>query len=45
MAKKKPKTASKSRRVAKRTSKVASGGKYLGHYGWMPDVSDHRDLV
>jgi C1A family cysteine protease len=45
MAKKKPKTASKNRRAAKRTSKVASGGKYLGHYGWMPDVPDHRDLV
>jgi C1A family cysteine protease len=45
MAKKKPKTASKNRRVAKRTSKVASGGKYLGHYGWMPDLPDHRDLV
>jgi C1A family cysteine protease len=45
MAKKKPKTASKNRRVAKGTSKVASGGKYLGHYGWMPDVPDHRDLV
>ncbi len=45
MAKKKRRTASKSRRGAKRTSKVASGGKYLGHYGWMPDVPDHRDLV
>ena len=45
MAKKKPRTASKSRRVAKRAAKVASGGKYLGHYGWMPDVPDHRDLV
>ncbi len=45
IAKKKPRTASKSRRGAKRTSKVASGGKYLGHYGWMPDVPDHRDLV
>jgi C1A family cysteine protease len=45
MAKKKAKTASKNRRAAKRTSKVASGGKYLGHYGWMPDVPDHRDLV
>ncbi len=45
MAKKKSRTASKSRRVAKRRSKVASGGKYLGHYGWMPDVPDHRDLV
>ena len=45
MAKKKRRTASKSRRRAKRTSKVASGGKYLGHYGWMPDVPDHRDLV
>ena len=45
MAKKKSRTASKSRRGAKRTSKVASGGKYLGHYGWMPDVPDHRDLV
>ncbi len=45
MAKKKRRTASKSRRGAKRTSKVVSGGKYLGHYGWMPDVPDHRDLV
>jgi len=45
MAKKKRRTASKSRQGAKRTSKVASGGKYLGHYGWMPDVPDHRDLV
>src|SRR3989475_8334152 len=45
MAKKKRRTASKSRRGAKRTSKVASGGKYLGHYGWMPDVPDQRDLV
>ena len=45
MAKKKRRTASKSRRGAKRTSKVASGGRYLGHYGWMPDVPDHRDLV
>ena len=45
MAKKKRRTTSKSRRGAKGTSKVASGGKYLGHYGWMPDVPDHRDLV
>jgi C1A family cysteine protease len=45
MAKKKPRTASKSRRVAKGKSGAAARGKYLGHYGWMPDVPDQRDLV
>jgi hypothetical protein len=45
MAKRKPKTASKSRRVAKEKSGATARGKYLGHYGWMPDVPDQRDLV
>jgi C1A family cysteine protease len=45
MAKKKPRTASKHRTIAKRKPGVGAGGKYLGHYGWMPDVPDQRDLV
>jgi C1A family cysteine protease len=45
MAKKKPRTASKRRTITKRKPGVGAGGKYLGHYGWMPDVPDHRDLV
>jgi C1A family cysteine protease len=46
MAKRKPRTvASKSRRVAKGKPVVRTGGKYLGHYGWMPDVPDQRDHV
>ena len=46
MAKKKTRTASKKRSVSKARSKPAAvGGKYLGHYGWTPDVPDQRDLV
>jgi C1A family cysteine protease len=42
MSKKKPRTASKQSVVQ---SATGARGKYLGHYGWMPDVPDHRDLV
>jgi hypothetical protein len=47
MAKKKARTTSKKKHsVSKaRTKPAAAGGKYLGHYGWMPDVPDQRDLV
>ena len=47
MAKKKTRTTSKKKRsVSKARSKPAAvGGKYLGHYGWTPDVPDQRDLV
>src|SRR5882724_7896342 len=46
MAKRNPrKPASKSRRVSKEKPAAGARGKYLGHYGWMPDVPDQRDLV
>jgi C1A family cysteine protease len=46
MAKKKPrKPTSKSRKVSKGKPGAGTSGKYLGHYGWMPDVPDQRDLV
>ena len=35
----------KSRRVSKEKPAAGARGKYLGHYGWMPDVPDQRDLV
>jgi C1A family cysteine protease len=37
--------APKKRSVSKATPKAGTSGKYLGHYGWMPDVPDQRDLV
>jgi C1A family cysteine protease len=46
MAKRNPRTAaSKSRSVIKGKPRVGARGKYLGHYGWMPDVPDQRDHV
>ena len=39
------KTAPKKRSVSKGTPGAGAPGKYLGHYGWMPDVPDQRDLV
>lgn len=46
MAKRDPRTAaSRSRSVIKGKPRVGARGKYLGHYGWMPDVPDQRDLV
>ena len=39
------KATSKSRSAIKKKSGTGAGGKYLGHYGWMPDVPDQRDLV
>ena len=45
MAKKSRRTSSKTRSVAKGKSGTGPRGKYLGHYGWMPDVPDQRDLV
>src|SRR5467141_1513452 len=46
MAKRNPRTAaSKKGSVTKGTPGVGTPGKYLGHYGWTPDVPDQRDLV
>src|SRR5713101_1080742 len=46
MAKRNPRTAaSKSQGVIKGKPGAGARGKYLGHYGWMPDVPDQRDLV
>lgn len=46
MAKKSRRTvALKKRSVSKATPKAGASGKYLGHYGWTPDVPDQRDLV
>jgi hypothetical protein len=42
MSKTHPRTASKRSFVQTATG---ARGKYLGHYGWMPDVPDQRDLV
>jgi C1A family cysteine protease len=35
----------KKRKASKGTSEAGAYAKYLGHYGWMPDVPDQRDLV
>jgi hypothetical protein len=35
----------KKRKASKGTSEAGAHAKYLGHYGWMPDVPDQRDLV
>jgi len=35
----------KKRKVSKGASEAGAHAKYLGHYGWMPDVPDQRDLV
>ncbi len=46
MAKRNPRTAaSKSQGVIKGKPGAGARGKYLGHYGWMPDVPDQRDFV
>jgi len=45
MAKRKSRKASRKRTVATRKAGAAARGKYLGHYGWTPDLPDHRDLV
>src|SRR6266478_2259772 len=46
MAKGNPRpAASKSRSVIQGKPGVGAHGKYLGRYGWMPDVPDQRDLV
>jgi len=39
------KATSKRRKAITRESGTGAHGKYLGHYGWMPDVPDQRDLV
>ena len=39
------KATSKRRKAITRESGAGAHGKYLGHYGWMPDVPDQRDLV
>jgi len=39
------KPAPKKRSVSKGTPGAGAPRKYLGHYGWMPDVPDQRDLV
>ena len=45
MAKSKQRTASKKKSAAKGKTATRARGEYLGHYGWTPDVPDHRDLV
>ena len=35
----------KKRSASKGPSEAGAHGKYLGHYGWVPDVPDQRDLV
>jgi C1A family cysteine protease len=35
----------KKRNASKGPSEAGAHAKYLGHYGWMPDVPDQRDLV
>ena len=45
MSKKKPRAASKRKSAVKRKATPGPRGKYLGHYGWAPDVPDHRDFV
>jgi C1A family cysteine protease len=45
MSKKKPRAASKRKSAVKRKAIPGPRGKYLGHYGWAPDVPDHRDFV
>jgi C1A family cysteine protease len=46
MGKRSPRTAaSKSRSVIKGKPRAGARGKYLGHYGWIPDVPDQRDHV
>lgn len=45
MSKKHTKTAPKKRSVAKGKPASGAGSKYLGHYGWTPDVPDQRDRV
>src|SRR6476661_5903776 len=35
----------KKRKASKGPSEAGAHAKYLGHYGWMPDVPDQRDLV
>ncbi len=46
MARKSQRTvAPKKGSASKGTPKAGASGKYLGHYGWMPDVPDQRDLV
>ena len=39
------KATSKRRKAITKESGAGAHGKYLGHYGWMPDVPDQRDLV
>jgi C1A family cysteine protease len=39
------KATSKSRKAITREPGAGARGKYLGHYGWMPDIPDQRDLV
>src|SRR6266436_8649661 len=45
MSKKKPRAASKRKSAVKGKAAPGPRGKYLGHYGWAPDVPDHRDFV
>ncbi len=45
MSKKRPRAASKRKRAVKGKATPGPRGKYLGHYGWAPDVPDHRDFV
>src|SRR6266567_6354763 len=45
MAKRNRLAASKSRSGKKAKPGAGERGKYLGHYGWTPDVPDQRDFV
>ena len=46
MAKKSQRTvAPKKRKASKGMPKAGASGKYLGHYGWMPDVPDLTTIL